>query len=403
HDTGKLINDVANKTCKGCPSRDKCWGGGFYNTYQMFFALLAICEKEGEVKEVPKHLQGFCERNESLVYSLNEIFHSYKNRLTMQNKLSENREIVHHNFSAFSEIIENLAKELSQDFKFQEWAEQRIEKELGLRCIVVEIKFQRFEVIISYGDFSENPDNIEEKVSKILGRKMIRDESFNLRDIKLIEEPRFRVQTGYSSRTKENSEESGDSHSFLITRGHYAISMLADGMGSGKKAKEESMKTLQLLEQFIGCGFDKEIALKMINAALMQNGEEDIFTTIDICQMDLYTGVCEFIKLGSATTYIIRDESVFAVRNKALPIGIINEVDVEISKKRLKEGDKILMMTDGVTENGDQDREKEILDILSQTKEITHPKHLSDFILKNLSKNEIEDDMTILVSIVKNI
>ncbi|MCL1924649.1 MAG: SpoIIE family protein phosphatase [Defluviitaleaceae bacterium] len=402
HDTSKLINDVANKICKDCPSRDKCWGVEFHNTYQMFFALLAIAEKEGHVKEIPKHLKQFCEQPKPMLYVLNNTFASYKERINIQNKLSENREMVHYNLNAFSEIIQNLAEDVSQNFKFQEWAEQKILNELDLDAVVVENKFEKFEAIISPRNLM-NLENVEEKVSKILGRKMIKDDIFNLRGMKLIEKPNLRIQTGYSQKTKEDSEENGDSYSFMLTRGNYAISMLADGMGSGKKAKEESLKTLELLEQFIKAGFDKEIAIRMINSALMQNSEEDIFATIDICQIDLYTGLTEFIKLGSATTYIIREDSVFAIKNKALPIGIINEIDIEISRKRLKEGDKILMMTDGVTENGNAEREKEILELLAQSKELKHPKQLADFIMKNLSTTEVEDDMTILVSIVKPI
>ena len=401
NDTAKLIQDVSNKICKNCPSRDRCWGDNFYNTYQMFFALLAIAEKEGHVSEIPKHLEGFCQQPKEMIYILNNYFEEYKERIVLQNKISENREIVHYNLNAFSEIIGSISNELSQNFQFIDWAETRIEKELGIPAIVVMNKFERFEVII-LDNFYKNIENTEERVGKILSKKMIKDDSFTLKGIKLIEMPALKVQVGYSSKMKNGSEENGDSHSFILTRGQYAISLLADGMGSGKKAKEESIKTLELLEQFIKAGFDKEIAIRMINSALMQNDREDKFATIDICQIDLYTGVCEFIKLGSATTYIVREDSVFAIKNKSLPIGIIGEIDIETSKKRLKEGDKILMLTDGVTENGSAERENEILEILSEAKDMNHPKAIADFLIKNLKVKEVTDDMTVLVSVVKS-
>ena len=401
NDTSKLIQDVSSKICKTCPSRDKCWGDNFYNTYQMFFALLAIAEKKGKVSEIPKHLEGFCIQPEDMINILNNHFEEYKERILLQNKISENREIVHYNLNAFSEIIGTISTELSQNFQFIDWAEAKIEKEMGLSSVVVLNKFERFEAII-LNNYYRNIENIEEKVSKILGKKMVIDDSFTLNGIKLIEEPSLKVQIGHSSKTKDGSEENGDSHSFMTIRGHYAVSLLADGMGSGKKAKEESVKTLDILESFIKAGFDKEIAIRMINSALMQNDNEDKFATIDICQIDLYTGVCEFIKLGSATTYIVREDSVFAVKNKSLPIGIIGEIDIETSKKRLKEGDKILMLTDGVTENGSKKREDEILEILAEAKDMNHPKAIADLLIKNLGTEEVGDDMTVLVSIIKN-
>lgn len=42
-------------------------------------------------------------------------------------------------------------------------------------------------------------------------------------------------------------------------------------------------------------GFSQEAAARMVNSALILNGREGMFSTVDICAVDLYTGICEFL------------------------------------------------------------------------------------------------------------
>ena len=57
---------------------------------------------------------------------------------------------------------------------------------------------------------------------------------------------------------------------------------------------------VDLLEQFLEAGFTKETAVKMINSALVLRSDGKTFSTIDISSIDLYSGVCEFLKAGAA-------------------------------------------------------------------------------------------------------
>ena len=68
---------------------------------------------------------------------------------------------------------------------------------------------------------------------------------------------------------------------------------LSDGMGSGIEAFKESEIVVELLEQFLESGFSQETAARMVNSALLLKGREGMFSTVDICAVDLYTGICE--------------------------------------------------------------------------------------------------------------
>ena len=55
-----------------------------------------------------------------------------------------------------------------------------------------------------------------------------------------------------------------------------------------------------LLEQFLDSGFSKETAAKMINSALIMKEQDGMFSTVDICAIDLYTGICNFLASWTA-------------------------------------------------------------------------------------------------------
>lgn len=86
-------------------------------------------------------------------------------------------------------------------------------------------------------------------------------------------------------------------------RGRFVM-CLSDGMGSGMEACKESETVVELLEQFMESGFSQETAAKMVNSALVLKGQDGMFSTVDICAVDLYTGICNFLKAGAASTFI---------------------------------------------------------------------------------------------------
>lgn len=63
---------------------------------------------------------------------------------------------------------------------------------------------------------------------------------------------------------------------------------------------------------------------------------------------DLYTGDCEFLKIGASTTFLKRKHWVETITSTSMPMGILQDVDYECTRKRLEEGDYIVMVSDGV-------------------------------------------------------
>jgi stage II sporulation protein E len=78
--------------------------------------------------------------------------------------------------------------------------------------------------------------------------------------------------------------------------------------------------------------------------------EGECTATLDLCEIDLFSGEACFFKCGAAASYVKRGESLFHIPAGRLPIGVLSEVDVEKTHFRLQEGDRVIFVSDGVSQ-----------------------------------------------------
>ena len=65
------------------------------------------------------------------------------------------------------------------------------------------------------------------------------------------------------------------------------------------------------------------------------------------------SGSASFIKSGAAQSYIVSGGNVYRLLSKTVPIGIIRGVDAQRLRFNVKDGDVIVMVSDGITEGDD--------------------------------------------------
>ena len=215
------------------------------------------------------------------------------------------------------------------------------------------------------------------------------------------EDVSYQVLYGTARLTREEEKVSGDNYICRQEDGGRFVMCLSDGMGSGMEACRESETVVELLEQFMESGFSQETAAKMVNSALVLKGEEGMFSTVDICAVDLYTGICNFLKAGAASTFIKRDHWVESITSESLAAGLVQQIDFETATRKLYHGDYLIMMTDGVLDAlPDQKEEETMKEIIMDIHEET-PKEMSRGILERVlgySDYCARDDMTVLVA-----
>ena len=214
-----------------------------------------------------------------------------------------------------------------------------------------------------------------------------------------MEGPVFYTMQGTARIGKGCAQISGDNFTLMEMPGGRQVAALSDGMGSGEEACRESTLVIELLEELLSAGFPEKTAIQMINTTLVMGREEIHYSTVDMSVFDLYSGECEFIKAGASSTFIRRKDSVEHLSSTSLPIGVMNSIEIDSVKRKLCDGDFVIMVTDGVLDAlpvGEQDI---LLETIIQGSAISNPKEMAHHVLEqvlNWTGKEPEDDMTVL-------
>ena len=200
---------------------------------------------------------------------------------------------------------------------------------------------------------------------------------------------------GGAAQKKTGETVSGDAGTYFKRSDGQLYVLLCDGMGSGPEANRESSLAVRLLEQFLQAGMDTRHALTTLSSALALRGEETGgFTTVDLLQVDLFTGDGQLFKLGAAPTYVKKGASVQRLTAASLPAGLAGGESGALDQfsLRLAPGDCVLMVSDGVCGTGDDSWLRDKLAAFDGES----PKDLArELILQ--SPREVTDDRTALV------
>jgi len=204
--------------------------------------------------------------------------------------------------------------------------------------------------------------------------------------------PIFEVAYGIAERRREGEETSGDSRSILCPSRSRRLFAICDGMGSGEAASKASRDAVNMIEGFYRAGFDDNIILSLVNK-LLKLSLDDSFTTLDISVIDTRTGGLDVIKVGSASSFIVRKDNVEALSCTLPPAGILDAIQPLTCRYQLFDGDMLVMMSDGVYDALESRGVMEIIDTL----DTVNPQILADELLDRAKKNGAEDDCTVLV------
>lgn len=425
-EVSKLFDDIASAVCSQCGLRSHCWENDFYYTYQTVFGILGAAEKKGRIEssDIPQDFLNHCVKAEKFIATTNQFFEIYKLNLIWHNRIIESRELVSQQLYGVAAIMERLSRDVHMEIQFDEYWEEKLGVELDRNQIPFKdiIVFQnsegRHEVDLQCKSCNGNRNCIRTILpilQKGLGKPMkpyhtlcVNQPMSDFCTLRFIEEEQYKLTTGMARAIKDHNTVSGDNYTFLELKNGQSLLALSDGMGGGEKAYEESAASIELLEQFMDSGFDKDIAVKMINSVLVLKSSEEVFSTLDMCIIDLYTGLCELVKIGAASTFIKRGDQVEVIKSTSLPVGMFSHVDLDVNRKKLKNGDIIVMVSDGVLDSKEGLLDKEVwIQKVLQNFEGYNPQNIADFLLEQAKDNaqgKINDDMTVLVARVwKNI
>jgi len=419
NDINILFDRVADRICSDCSLCMHCWERSFYDTYQIMFRIVENLEMKGRVDEsdIPEYFLEKCPRISDFVNTVNNMYELFKVDVVWKSKINESRAVISKQFEGMSRVIQSLADEINTDIVFLAPLEEAVTTALQREGIHVEeaIVYKglwgKYEISLVHsacGGSRKCAEIIDRAVSEAVGKRMIRSSEGCGRQIdgrcrlKYVEAENLKITTGVARMPKYGSKVSGDSFTFTESgNGKYTLA-LSDGMGSGSSASAQSSAAVVMLENFLESGFDKDMAVNLINSVLVLKSSEDNTCTMDISMIDMQSGEVEFIKIGAAPTYIKRESRVEMIRAATLPAGILPGVDAELARKDMNSGDMIIMVTDGIIDSmaGDEPGDRALLKFIQQLESL-NPQQVAESILEEAVRccdGKPFDDLTILVA-----
>lgn len=246
-------------------------------------------------------------------------------------------------------------------------------------------------------------------LSEVMGQKMESDNNESMvvgdsyKTLFFRQAEHFSLSCGVAKSVKKDGEISGDNQQITeIGNGKWLIT-LADGMGSGEEAFKDSENVIELLSNMLKKGFGRESAVRLVNSISSMNWKKEQTTSVDMGIVDMYSGVCNIMKMGGASTFIKRDGWVDVMKSTSLPVGIVDKADIDSATKKLYSGDKIVLVSDGVLDGIDSDNaELEISRILLENN-LDTPSELANRILEKAMEDSYylpNDDMTVIVAAI---
>lgn len=247
--------------------------------------------------------------------------------------------------------------------------------------------------------------NISDIISKSLGKRVSFQKDLKSDDTKQYNqiyatEDKFVMQVGSSKVAKENSEQSGDSSLQIKLKDGKYILAISDGMGSGPKARQASKTVINSLNTFLAEGFDEEETLNIINSNLNFNQENDMYASLDMSVLDLFTGKMTLVKNGSCNTYIKNKKNISVYKSENIPVGTVDNLNFTKEIVDLKEDDIIVMCSDGVLESKNEISNDWIEDFLKSLN-TNNVQKIADLIVTEAIDNSYgiaNDDITVIVA-----
>ncbi len=240
-------------------------------------------------------------------------------------------------------------------------------------------------------------------IEKTAGIKLAPPEFFRKGDIALAvaaSAPSYTVEFAESSASGPNSDVSGDTVGCFSTEDGYFYSIVSDGMGTGELAKEASLFVFDFLKNMLSASISINTALSVLNGIIRAKSGE-CSSTLDLFRFDLLLGEAAFVKSGAVYSYVKRGDSLFRIRSETAPLGLMRGVDAEKIRVEIKEGDIVVMLSDGVADSPESSLW--LPEILSRDFDGTLGEY-ANYILNEAKKNSrTGDDMTVSLAKIKKI
>ena len=346
---------VRERICSECPLK---------NTF---------CPEEGEFSEITKKLsQGEtvscedfsvnfnskCPSAPRIADSFNRIYSGQKAVNAMQAISIRNRELACGQFDWISELLKELSDEIGQGSQVlfgKEKSAMRVLADNGFNAISVSCTSTasgalRLVCVVEDIPVSTSLSRLTAELSRELEAKLLPPkikEHPKGKEMLFTRKELFKIRIGSAVSSCGNQKLCGDYFECFRTDSKAYI-ILSDGMGTGGRAAIDSAMTVELFSRLIRAGVRLDTALSITNSALSIKSDDESISTLDVAEIDLFSGNTVICKAGAAASFFTSSGKVRTVEAPSSPLGILSKVSFSRYTLRLRGGDTLVMVSDGV-------------------------------------------------------
>lgn len=409
----------AAMVCGECNKCNLYSDSGKEDSYYLYYLLRAF-EQKGHVEyeDMPRFFLETCRRKDEYVGQLNRNLGRATMNLEWKNRFLESRDTVMVQFRELAVILEEFAHQMEQATDITGLRGEavrhlfRIHHMAVENMLLLEYENQQREAYLTVR--TTNGSCVTAKEAAVLLGQALGSRGWSVpRDtralvtrqpatLRFIEEGSYRMLYGVARLAKGGEGISGDNYTCSVNTPGQVIMSLSDGMGSGEMASKESRRVVELTQQLLETGFSARAALKMVNTILLLTGAEQHPATLDLCCVDLHTGVLEAMKLGAVATFVLGEGGVDILEAGDVPAGVLNPVEPVLLSKKLWDGDRIVMVSDGVLDACPGENKELALKEYIEGMPLKTPQDMAERILRFACQSipAPRDDMTVLTAVV---
>lgn len=398
----KTTRNVKNEMCSTCEKRQDCENASVQDAIEK---LVNIGCAKGKVTliDLPKEIATHCPDASGLLFAVNKELRSAK-KIIEENEVAESgRALLAEQAHGISEVLKNIALDQSRPLTGYTEREKDLADALakkGISSSEILLYGEEDNLTLSLTVFGKyEASEILSVVSKVFGVDFVLSEKIPISHDKfsyvLRKHTLFDAMFGVASKTKEGESVCGDTHTVIKIDERRFLVALADGSGSGERAREVSDATLSLLESFYRAKMPSDTILSTVNKLLTFSGD-DSFSCLDIACVNLDSGEVDVVKLGAPLGFIFSGQEIRILENESLPIGTVENIHPTTLKTKMTENDVLVFLSDGVSAAFPSS--VELFEFLKDFTPLNPQKLADDLLCEALARygGVAKDDMTVV-------
>lgn len=360
-DTRRICDRVCDRYCRRCAACTLCWERDYAVTLDTINKISAKLYKHGRVEksDLPKEFLTRCNHAERILADIEA-----ENRKVLRAMLREDKTRAFAvDYAVFARVLSEALEKNEAEYAPNAACRAAVVSELrriGFIADSIGVYGKRCKSIYAFRLSASAMQCTAEKIKAALSAAIggrVEDPVFEFADggVHMIvrQAPCIEAQYTYATSASKTTSENGDHVTAFAGKNGFFYALVSDGMGSGASAAKKSGAATVFLEKMLRAGNSVSAGIEMLSALSRADGEEG-FTTLDLFEIDTLSGRGSFIKSGAAPSFVRRGNKLFKIRSRTFPLGILEDVDAERTTFDLQDGDRIVMLSDGVTEETEE-------------------------------------------------